>query len=311
MIWGQRAFHGDSPADTMSAILKEDPPELTVVARDIPPVLDRIVHRCLEKAPARRFRSAQDLAFSLEAISTASSTSAGEAAAAGEGAPGGNAEVSFEAVAFSRGMIHSARVAPDGQTIVYAAAWEGEPLRIFMKRPETPDPIPIAVPSADVMAISATGEMAVKLNPQFAHAGVTRGMLAVAPLFGGAPRQLAENVTCADYNSAGNGLLAVREAGGKSRIEYPLGTVLYETPGHVSYARLSPRGDQIAFLDHPLMVDDRSSVAVLDLHGNKTVLTKEWATAEGLAWASSGDEIWFTAGDKGVSRSNIHSVDLR
>jgi hypothetical protein len=179
-----------------------------------------------------------------------------------------------------------------------------------MKRPETPDPIPIAVPSADVMAISGTGDMAVKLNPQFAHAGVTRGMLAVAPLFGGAPRQLAENVTFADYNSAGNRLLVVRDVGGKSQIEYPLGTVLFETPGHVSYARISPRGDQIAFLDHPLLVDDRSSVAVLDLHGKKTTLTKEWATAEGLTWAPSGDEVWFTAADTGVSRASIHAVNL-
>ncbi|HEY2924119.1 MAG TPA: serine/threonine-protein kinase, partial [Candidatus Eisenbacteria bacterium] len=310
MVSGKRAFHGDSPADTMSAILKEDPPELTVVVKDIPPVLDRIVHRCLEKVPARRFRSAQDLAFSLEAISTASSTAAGERTAAGDGGPGRRREVSFEAVTFSRGMICTARFAPDGQTIVYAAAWEGEPLRIFMKRAETPDPIPIAVPSADVMAISSKGEMAVKLNPQFAHAGVTRGMLAVAPLFGGAPRQIAENVTFADYDSASNGLLVVREVGGKSHIEYPLGTVLYESAGHVSYARLSPRGDRIAFLDHPLRIDDRSSIAVLDLQGKKTILTKEWATAEGMTWAPSGDEIWFTAADRGVSRTSIHAVSL-
>ena len=315
MVSGKRAFRGETPADTMSAILKEDPPELTLTAKDIPPVLDRIVHRCLEKAPARRFRSAQDLAFSLEAISTASGTAAGAAAsgAAGEGAPGAagrRGDILFRPITYSRGIVFTARFAPDGHTVLYAAAWEGEPLRIFMKRSETPDPIPIPLPAADVLAISPTGEMAIQLSPEFAHAGAHRGTLAVAPLFGGAPRPIAENITSADYNPAGNAMVAVRDAGGKSYIEYPLGTVLYETAGHASFARMSPRGDRIAFLDHPLRVDDRSSVAVLDLQGKKTVLTKEWATVQGLAWGPSGDEVWFTASDSGTFRSNIYGVTL-
>ncbi|HVE65893.1 MAG TPA: protein kinase, partial [Thermoanaerobaculia bacterium] len=72
MLSGKRAFHGDSAADTMSAILREDPPDLSATNVDVPPGLDRIVRHCLEKSPEQRFHSAHDLAFDLEALSTAS-----------------------------------------------------------------------------------------------------------------------------------------------------------------------------------------------------------------------------------------------
>src|ERR1700751_4580169 len=66
MLSGQRAFEGRPPANRPSAILKEDPAELMAKARNISPVLDRVVRRCLEKSPAARFQSAHDLAFHLE-----------------------------------------------------------------------------------------------------------------------------------------------------------------------------------------------------------------------------------------------------
>ena len=69
MLSGKRAFHGDSAADTMSAILKEDPPDLSVTNQNISPGLERIVRHCLEKNPEQRFHSAHDVAFALEALS--------------------------------------------------------------------------------------------------------------------------------------------------------------------------------------------------------------------------------------------------
>jgi eukaryotic-like serine/threonine-protein kinase len=75
MLSGRRAFHGDTGADTMTAILKEDPPDLPSAERHIPPALARIVDRCLEKNPAARFQSAGDLAFALEALGSSSSSS--------------------------------------------------------------------------------------------------------------------------------------------------------------------------------------------------------------------------------------------
>ena len=66
---GQRAFHGDSAAETMSAILREEPPDLSATNKTVPPGLERIVRHCLEKSPEERFHSAHDLAFDLEALS--------------------------------------------------------------------------------------------------------------------------------------------------------------------------------------------------------------------------------------------------
>src|SRR5580693_4517969 len=75
MLSGKRAFHGDSPVDTMSAILKEDPPDLSETNRNVSPALERIVRHCLEKNPAERFQSARDAAFNLEALTDVSSSS--------------------------------------------------------------------------------------------------------------------------------------------------------------------------------------------------------------------------------------------
>ncbi len=79
MLSGKRAFHGDSAADTMSAILREDPPELSVTNQDISPGLERVVRHCLEKNPEQRFHSAHDLAFDLGALSATSGPSAATA----------------------------------------------------------------------------------------------------------------------------------------------------------------------------------------------------------------------------------------
>ena len=75
MLSGQPAFRGETSADTMSAILKEEPAELSETARNVPPALERMVRHCLEKNPAQRFQSAGDLAFDLETLTQSSSVS--------------------------------------------------------------------------------------------------------------------------------------------------------------------------------------------------------------------------------------------
>ena len=80
MLSGKRAFHADSAGETMAAILKEDPPDLSVTNQPISPGLERIVRHCLEKNPEQRFHSAHDLAFDIEALS---GTSGQTAAASG------------------------------------------------------------------------------------------------------------------------------------------------------------------------------------------------------------------------------------
>ena len=85
MLSGQRAFRGETAADTMTAILTKEPPDLDLAALSVPPGLDRIVRRCMEKTPDLRFQSADDLAFALDTLSSASGsmrTSVAEAVAA-------------------------------------------------------------------------------------------------------------------------------------------------------------------------------------------------------------------------------------
>src|SRR4030095_13511808 len=75
MLSGRRAFHGESAAETMSAILREDPPELTETNKSISPALERVVNHCLEKNAESRFHSASDLAFALDALAGSGSNS--------------------------------------------------------------------------------------------------------------------------------------------------------------------------------------------------------------------------------------------
>src|SRR5438093_9339324 len=69
MLSGKRAFHGESAAETMSAIAREEPPDLVETNRNVPPALERIVRHCLDKNPEERFQAARDLAFDLEVLS--------------------------------------------------------------------------------------------------------------------------------------------------------------------------------------------------------------------------------------------------
>src|SRR5262249_24912504 len=134
---------------------------------------------------------------------------------------------------------------------------------------------------------------AIQLNPRWAQVYFSRGTLARAALSGGAPREVAEDVTQVDWGPDGR-LAAARDVGGEGRLEFPLGKVLYETTGYVSWPRFSPRGDLIAFIDHPFPTNPSGSIAVIDLAGKKRLLSKEWNNVAGLAWATP-DEIWFTA----------------
>ena len=79
MLSGKRAFRGDSMAETMSAILREDPPDLSETNKTVSPALERVVRHCLEKNPAERFHSARDLAFAIESLS-GSATISGQTA---------------------------------------------------------------------------------------------------------------------------------------------------------------------------------------------------------------------------------------
>ena len=215
----------------------------------------------------------------------------------------------YRQLTFRRGSIRSARFAPDGQTILYSAAWQGNPTDVFTASPEAPESRSMGLGRTQLMSVSSAAELAVLLDSKAIGTWVSMGTLARAPLAGGAPRDVLERVQWADWGPDGSTLAVVRDFGGKNRLEYPIGKPLYETGGWIGHPRVSPKGDLIAFLDHPVQGDDDGYLAIVDLKGNKKVLSGEWFTAQGLAWSPDGNEIWFTASKTGTDRS-LYAVTL-
>jgi Tol biopolymer transport system component len=210
---------------------------------------------------------------------------------AGERMRGPLPPAAYHQLTFRLGTIRTARFAPDGQSIVYGALWEGSPIDIFITRPESPQSRSLGFSGSELLAISSAGEMAVSVGSHSHGADVQVGTLARASLNGGAPRQILENVQWADWSPDGANLAVVRDVAGRNRLEFPIGKVLYETSGWIGHPRISPKGDQIAFMDHPLLGDDSGTVAVIDLAGSRKVLASNFVTLQGLAWAPSGDEV--------------------
>jgi Tol biopolymer transport system component/tRNA A-37 threonylcarbamoyl transferase component Bud32 len=336
MLTGERAFRGDSAAETMAAIAQKDPPEVSGVEAALAPGLDRIVRHCLEKSPSERFQSASDLAFDLEsAVGRSSGASAVRSAGPrrrrwlplalsaiaiaglalgvgfllGRGA-GRSTIPRFSPLTFRRGTIRSARFAPDGQTIVYGAAWQGSPIRLFTARRDSLEAGRIDLPDADIFAINRNGEMAVSLGRHFLSTHHAIGTLAVAPLSGGAPRETLEKVEDADWSPDGKELAVVHDVAGRSRLELPIGKVLYESVGWLSHPRVSPDGTLVAFFEHPGRYDNRGTLAVVDRSGKKRMRSTEENSESGLAWSPDGKEVWYSAG-YGLSGTDVFAIDLR
>ncbi len=327
MLTGRRAFAGASAVEAMHAILKEDPTERSSTPAELPPALERVVRHCLEKSPEQRFQSAQDLGFALEAASGLTSATAIAPAAVvpapkrrlwpalagvvilvavalasffAGGRAGQTSRPQFQRLTFRRGIIGRARFAPDGQTVVYGAGWDLDPWQLFSTRPGNTESRPFGM-QADISAISSSGEMALlagapRRGPPFV------GTLARAPLAGGAPRDVLDNVRDADWAPDGKSLAVVRVAGGRNRIEFPIGKVVYDSPSRIGGLRLSPKGDRIAF------VEAGATICVVDLSGKKTTLSAGWIEVTAPVWSSS-EEVWFSAPD-GKTPPAVRAVTL-
>jgi serine/threonine protein kinase/dipeptidyl aminopeptidase/acylaminoacyl peptidase len=335
MLTGKRALDGETSADIISAILNDDPPEVRLSNSNLSGILDRVVKRCLEKRPDDRFQSASDVGYAIEALSGMTSADtriiepkrprrrklwplfAGLAVLAlvtVGGILAGKAFSdrplpSYQQLTFRRGTISSARFAPDSHTVIYTTVWGGGADECYSVRLEAIESRSLELSNAEVLSISSSGEMAVLLNRRRLDFYMGLGTLARMPIMGGAPREILENVVQADWSPDGKELAVVHDVGDRRRLEYPIGKVLYETTGWIGHPRISPKGDLIAFLDHQIVDDDRGSVAVVDMAGNKRVLSSEWGTEQGLAWAPDGKEVWFTANKSGEAQA-IYAVSL-
>ncbi|HEY7697166.1 MAG TPA: hypothetical protein VIE88_02060, partial [Vicinamibacteria bacterium] len=219
----------------------------------------------------------------------------------------------FQQLTFRRGWISTARFGPDGETILYGAAWDGRPLQTFATRAANPVSRPFDLPPADPLAVSPTGELAVSMGRKESVLGVSfLGTLARLPLEGQSPREVLADVGDADWSPDGSELAVVHVVGSRYRLEYPIGHALYESDGWISHPRIFQHGrdgGSVAFIEHALMGDDRGDVCIVDKNGEKRVLSAGWVSALGLAWSSDGKEIWFTASDVGPDNA-LRAVDL-
>ena len=353
MATGGLAFPGSSSGVISEAILNRTPPPASTANPAIPPKLEEVIFKALEKEREFRYQTAAELRGDLKRIKRSLDTSrvrAATATAMSSGTAVGpvvettapQKRVPVAAVAavvialiaglgagkfllqrsavqtslpayhpltFRRGMVHAARFAPDGKTIIYSAAWEGKSLQLFTTRPESPESHELEPAGADVLAVSASGEMALSLRSHPVAQFLYSGTLARVPLVGGAPREVMENVEFADWAPDGNTLAIVRQDQGRHRLEFPPGKLLYQADGWIGHLRISPKADTVAFIDHPQLGDDGGAVAVVDLAGKKTTLSTGWDSIQGIAWSPGNDEIWFTATRTGGDRS-LYAVNL-
>jgi len=340
MISGKRAFHRDTPADTMSAVLREDPPDLSETNRNVSPALERIVHHCLEKNPEQRFHSASDIAFDLEHLTGTSSTTARTIASAETGAGRYKLAVAvvgavvlsavalgagwwlgrsgatqpppeYKQITFRTGSIGNARFTPDG-SVVYSASWDGADDQLYLARTDTPGARELGIKDAELLSISKNGELAIRLNTVAMGGYARRGTLARVPLSGGTPREVLENVQDADWAADGEKMAVIRYIPEDRhwRLEYPMGKTLLDGINWLGSPKISPDGKWIAFADHENTGgDDEGSVAVISTDGNgkEKKLSSGWESIEGIVWSPTSDEVWFASTNLG-SADNLHGV---
>ena len=347
MATGKRAFARPTAPETLAAIIRDEPEALPASAPALPAPLRWMVERCLAKDPEERYASTRDLARDLarlrDGLAEGSLSSGGAAALAarppirlGLGLaaatlvagvaiglfvprkPSGS-PTRFRPVSFRRGPLGGARFVPDGKTILYSAAWEGQAPQIYSTRLDSTESTALPLPSADLLSISSAGRLAVEvLHGEGASAiaevpmagGAPRELVAVGPVGGGALQFARQE---ADWAPAGDRLAVIHDG----RIEFPLGTVLLAPPAGHHYAdlRFSPDGRRIAFTDWQwrgaaaleYRDPDEISIGVVDLSGRQQILSTGWEAVLSLAWHPATGELWFSGRSR---KANIGVVEL-
>jgi Tol biopolymer transport system component/predicted Ser/Thr protein kinase len=357
MTTGKPAFDGNTSAVIFESILNRNPIPPRQLNPDLPPQLERILDRALEKDRDLRYQSAAEMRAEMKILKR---TLDSQRTAAAQGPPlsvsGSAAAVPpvlpppvdkkagllpyaiaaagtallaglalgwvlhamhsrtepaiYHQLTFRRGTVRSARFTPNGQSVVYGAAWEGKPTELFITSPESPQSRSLERHGDELMSISSTGDIALLTNVTVTGTYTQSGTLARMPINGGGPRDILNGVQWADWSPDGKQLAIVRDMGGKNRLEFPIGKVIHETPGWISHPRISPDGERVAFLEHPQVGDDAGSVNVIDRQGTHKVLSDNFLTVEGLAWSPDGKQIWFTGAENEGNGRSLDAVTL-
>jgi serine/threonine protein kinase/Tol biopolymer transport system component len=329
MLTGRRAFQGRTAADTMTAVLREDPAPITRNGSgvQVPAACERIIGYCLEKDANLRLQSAHDVAIALEATIGSSSAVAPSAppprrsplrqiaaaallAAAAAGIPAYFAGLSssqpavlpeFSRIAFQASNVNGARFLPEQSGVVYSGVVDNLRARVFMTRLGSPDATPLSEPGMRLAGVARTGELAVLRNFVASPAAVAPGhaTLARMPAAGGIPRDVVEGIEYADWGPDDNTFVVVRTIDGRRRVEFPVGTSLFETTGWVDSPRVSPDGRRVAFAEHPILGDDRGWAMVVDTATKRAErLSAEYASLRGVVWHPTSGEVYVGAGSQ-------------
>jgi eukaryotic-like serine/threonine-protein kinase len=325
MSTGQKAFQRKTAAETMSAIIREEPEPVGKLRPELPLPLRWMLERCLAKDREERYAATKDLARDLASVRDHISevSSGAEAMLAAAGRPrrriaplllgialaaalilagwvaarawsgGPPPAPSFRRLTFRQGQLGNARFAPDGQTVVYGARWQRDPegMQLYQTLVGSPESRAFDF-RGDILAISPSNELAII---RFAD---DLGTLARVPMSGGTPREVLENVAYAgaDFSPDGRELAVAHVVDGKSRLEFPAGKVLVSEGAQAP--RFSPDGETIAFWD---FAADRISLGLVDRHGkSKRAIATDFAGFAGApCWRPDGREVWVTASGPG------------
>ena len=305
MLAGVRAFGGDTSVEAMHAVLKNDPPELAATAPGVPPALDRVVRRCLEKRPEDRFYSAHDLAFALEAIGGSRTELVAKVPAGRRSGrwllaavavllmaataavtwwlasrETGPSPPSIRQITVRRGTIDLARFTPAGDAVVYSARFAGGAPAPFETRLNSPESRQVGPANALLFAAS-DGGFALGLRP-ILSSGTYVGTLATQTPGGIAAREVANRILGADF--VAGGLAAVESDGNGRRVQFPIGKVVFESRSGIRSLRAAPGGRSVAFAH-------QNDIIVIDADGARRTIN---ARADALAWSPDGARLWFS-----------------
>ncbi len=334
MLAGRSLFAAETVSDTLAAVLRADIDPLKLPG-PASPAIRRLLRRCLERNPKNRLHDVADARLVIQDVLAGSADEAIPAAAVGPASSrtawtlaavallvaaaagvlawrqlhAGPRLLRYQQLTYLPQFVSNARFAPDGRTVVFSAAPEGNRSTLFVRRPEDPQARPLAEGDVQLLAVSAKGELAVLTRARYLFHRTYVGTLARMPLAAAAPREVLEGVSAADWSPDGSELAVIRSVGNRSRLEFPVGRVLAESAGYLSDVRVSPRGDRIAFMPHALSGDNRGPVVVIDLEGREIARSPEYWGIEGMAWAASGRQIVYSGSISG-GRAELHSLSL-
>jgi eukaryotic-like serine/threonine-protein kinase len=334
MLAGAPAFAAKSLIESGHAILESEPAPLP---ESVPPAVDLLVRRCLEKEPARRFQSAADLAFALGAASSPTSGKAPPIVPRTSPALltrlvqlgavlalvavvalttrwiSGQLDApelpTFERITSRDALIGGALFTPEGR-VVFSASFDRRPEEVYGYSRGSPGLQPFGLRARLSAVSSKTGELAVLINARSFGANDFFGTLARVPVVGGVPRELAEDVAFADWTGSGELAVSRRGPGNRMWIERPLGSKIWEGVGWIFGPRCSPDGEQLAFF-HQTIAGGQSELIVLDRSNRPHVVPTSRREAQynpGAAWTPDGKRLRVTTADR--SGTTLSSVSL-